>query len=84
MQLMNYLTLLIDNIIVSETEVLQALINMDPSKASGLDDIGPRILVSCASALCKPLHHLFNNIIEIWSGAKTMEDTQDNSSIQIR
>ena len=50
----------LDNIIVSETEVFQALINLDPSKASGLDDIGPKILVSCASALCKPLHHLFN------------------------
>ena len=50
----------IDRINVSETEVFQALTNLDPSKASGLGDIGPRILVSCASVLCKPLQHLFN------------------------
>ena len=36
------------------------LIFPNPSKASGLDGVGPKLLQSCAVALCGPLHHLFN------------------------
>ena len=50
----------LNKIIFTESEVYYALINLDPSKASGVDEIGPRVLTSCASALCKPFHHLFN------------------------
>ena len=32
----------------------------DPNKASGIDDIPPRILQLCADALYRPLHYLFN------------------------
>ena len=46
------------NISVSDT--YYALIGLNPSKAPGLDGIGPKVLRSCAVALCGPLHHLFN------------------------
>ena len=41
-------------------EVYDVLISLDPNKASGIDDIPPRILQLCADALYRPLHHLFN------------------------
>lgn len=37
----------------------QVLASLDPSKAMGLDGLGPRLLKFCALALYKPLHHLF-------------------------
>ena len=40
-------------------EVFQALIELNPSKAGGIDNITPTILRNCASALAAPLHHLF-------------------------
>ena len=40
-------------------EVYDALISLDLNKASGIDDISPRILQSCAEALFRPFHHLF-------------------------
>ena len=44
---------------ISVTEVYQALSNLDPSKAMGIDGISPKVLKFCAVALCEPLHHLF-------------------------
>jgi len=40
-------------------EVYEVLISLHPKKAAGVDDIGPRILQSSASALVLPLYHLF-------------------------
>ena len=47
-------------IIISEADVYYALISLDPNKVVGLDEIGPRVLRSCAPVLTKPLHHLFS------------------------
>ena len=38
---------------------MQALISLQSNKASGPDDIGPRILKNCAASLATPLCHLF-------------------------
>ena len=43
----------------SISDVYQALIKLDPTKAMGIDGIGPRVLKSCACALSEPIHHLF-------------------------
>ena len=37
---------------ITEEEVLTALSNLDPSKATGIDGIGPRLLRNCALPLC--------------------------------
>ena len=50
----------ISSIDISIEEVLDALTNLDPSKASGLDNIGPSILKNSASILSRPLHYLFS------------------------
>ena len=50
----------ITNIDISDTEVYEALVALDPSKSSGIDGIGPNILKHGAQALYVPLHHLFN------------------------
>ena len=47
------------NIQISEADVYQALANLNTSKATGADGIGPHILKYCSDALCLPLHHLF-------------------------
>ena len=49
----------LSDITVSSDEVYQALISLQPNKASGPDNIGPRILKNCAASLTSPLHHLF-------------------------
>ena len=41
----------------SDTEVFDALSSLDPS---GCDDIGPKLIKHCASALYIPLHQLFS------------------------
>ena len=40
--------------------VIYALSSLDPTKSSGCDNIGPKLLKHCASALYIPLHHLFS------------------------
>ena len=40
------------------------MINLDPSKATGYDGIGPRILKTCPDCLSKPLLHLFVKSLE--------------------
>ena len=49
----------LSNISFSDGDVYEALINLKPNKAMGVDNIGPNILKSCASVLYKPLHYLF-------------------------
>ncbi len=50
---------LFNDIQVTEQEVLTALCNLNPDKASGLDSIGPKILKNCCQGLYKVLHHIF-------------------------
>ena len=45
---------------ITEQEVFTALSNLDPSKASGLDCIGPKILRTCCYGLYEVLTHLFS------------------------
>lgn len=49
----------LSNIYISISDVHKALSALNPNKAMGIDGIGPKILKSCASAICIPLHHLF-------------------------
>ena len=50
----------IDTIDITAADVCNVMSKLDPSKAMGLDGIGPQILQSSAVALCGPLQHLFN------------------------
>ena len=45
---------------ISEFDVYNTLINLDPNKAQGIDGIGPKLLKYCAESLVQPLCHLFN------------------------
>ena len=56
----NYLA----EISITINEVYNPLINLDPSKATGYDGIGPRILKACADCLSKPLLYLFVKSLE--------------------
>jgi len=47
------------SISISEVEVLEVPNSLDPSKSTGIDGIGPKVLKHCALSLCKPLHFLF-------------------------
>ena len=47
-------------IVISVADVYEALISLDIDKSAGIDNIGPRVLHSCAETLCEPLHHLFS------------------------
>lgn len=49
----------LQSIQLSESDVLHALTSLDTTKATGLDGIGPKVLKSCALALCDPLQLLF-------------------------
>ena len=48
------------SLVFSEAEVYNALVSLDPNKATGIDGIGPKILKYCALSLFHPLCHLFN------------------------
>jgi len=50
----------LSSISISKADVYHALTTLDPNKAVGFDEIGPRVLKSCASILTKPFHHLFS------------------------
>ena len=45
---------------ISEFDVYNILINLDPNKAQGIDGISPKLLKYCAESLVQPLCHLFN------------------------
>jgi len=44
---------------ISEIDVYFTLSTLDPKKSTGADQIGPMVLKSCSTVLCKPLHHLY-------------------------
>ena len=48
------------SLVFTEAEVCNALISLDPNKATGIDEIGPKILKYCALSLFHPLCYLFN------------------------
>ena len=48
----------LSDISFSDLDVYSPLTTLDPSKAMGIDGIGPRILNHCALALYQPIHHL--------------------------
>ena len=48
------------NIVISDTDVYSVLASFDPSKSSGIDGIGPKVLKHSALALYIPFHHLFS------------------------
>lgn len=45
---------------LSASEVFDALSSLDPTKSSGCDGIGPKLIKHCALALYVPLHHLYS------------------------
>ena len=47
---------------ITAIDVYEALISLDISKSACFDNISPKVLQSCAEALCEPIHHL---IVEI-------------------
>ena len=49
----------LDDLLITESEVFQALSSLDPSKAMGCGGIGPRLLKHCALAVYQPFRHLF-------------------------
>ena len=49
---------------ITDLDVFTALSQLDPTKASGIDGIGPKLLRSCALALYPVIHHLFT--ISLW------------------
>ena len=49
----------LNNIFITESEVYNALISLDPNKSKGPDGIGPKILKHCALTIYQPIHHLF-------------------------
>ncbi|XP_045448733.1 uncharacterized protein LOC123657199 [Melitaea cinxia] len=61
---------------ISETDILTALRALDVTKSSGLDNLSPILLRSCASVLYRPIHHLFNLSLSegvfptIWKSAR--------------
>ena len=50
----------LNNILVSEVDVYDALVSLNPNKAMGVDCIGPKVLKTCAITLYFPIHHLFS------------------------
>ena len=50
----------LSSISIDEADVYYVLTLLDPNKAVGLDEIGPRVLRSCAAVLTRPLYHLFS------------------------
>ena len=47
-------------IVISDTEVFQALVTLDPSKSTGIDGIGLNVLKHSVHTLYVPIHHLIN------------------------
>ena len=54
----------LSNIVISESDILEELTSLDPTKASGLDNIGPNLLKDCSLALTTTLNHLFSMCIQ--------------------
>ena len=52
-------TSVVTNITLSDSDVYSELTSLDPTKSSGTDAIGPKLLKVGAIALYIPLHHVF-------------------------
>jgi len=50
----------IQTIVITISDVYEALMSLDINKSVGKDEISPRVLQSCAQSLCAPLHYLFS------------------------
>ena len=50
----------LNTIYIDETDIYEALAILDPTISSGCDDISPRLLKNCASALTAPVTHICN------------------------
>jgi hypothetical protein len=51
---------IISDISLTENEIFKVLLNLNPNKGAGPDDIPPAFLINCAESLVKPLHFIFN------------------------
>ena len=49
----------LNDIVISESEVLEMLTSLQPNKASGIDNISPKLLKNCALPLLHIICHLF-------------------------
>ena len=54
----------IDWIEITPSKVYQQLRSLDPQKATGPDNIGPRLLKECSKELAFPLHLIFKRCLE--------------------
>ena len=54
----------LSEVVINEDDFYIAMCNLDSSKATGYDGIGPKILKICASSLYKPLHYLFTKSLQ--------------------
>ena len=70
------------DITISESDVYDALTSLNPTKAMGIDGIGPKVLKSCALALYQPIHHLF--VLNFTLFAQGVEVTSDHTYLQVR
>ena len=54
----------LSNLNIDPTETYRALASLDATKAMGIDEISPKVLKFCASALYEPVTHLFQLSID--------------------
>ncbi len=54
----------LSSISITDTDTLEALLCLNQSKAMGCDNLSPKILRFCATALCEPVSFLFNKSLE--------------------
>lgn len=57
----------LSHIEIDSSDVFQALIKLDPTKAVGCDKIPPRLLKCCATSLTEPITHLLSTCISTCS-----------------
>ena len=76
----------LDNIVISESEVLKHLKELDASKAMGPDNINPFLIKSMAEVFVKLLtiNIDFSKICIIWYSPICMEGGEDHPNIQKR
>jgi len=70
------------DITISESDVYDALTSLNPTKAMGIDGIGPKVLKSCALALYQPIHHLF--VLSFTLFGQGVEVISDHTYLQVR
>ena len=49
------------SITITVPDVYDALTSLDIGKSAGIHNISPRVIQSCITAFCEPLHHYFPN-----------------------